>query len=87
MAFAVCEFHITSHLLCWALRGGATNSPSHALYMGVSDCLKGKNGEYNDVVCAVSNFREATRFLRLEDYHHAGFNEQDTGMTLNGLPM
>ncbi len=30
MAFVVCEFYITSHLLCWASGGGATNSPSHA---------------------------------------------------------
>ena len=36
MAFAVCEFHITSRLLFWALGGGATNSPSHVLYMGIS---------------------------------------------------
>ena len=35
MAFAVCEFHITSHLF-WASAGGATNSPSHVLYMGIS---------------------------------------------------
>ena len=35
MAFAVCEFHITSHLLCRALRGGTTNSPSHVFYMGI----------------------------------------------------
>ncbi len=34
--FAACEFHITSHLLCWASGGGATNSPSHVHYMGVS---------------------------------------------------
>ena len=33
---AVCEFHITSQILYWALGGGATNSPSHVLYMGVS---------------------------------------------------
>ncbi len=30
MAPGVSEFYITSHLLCWALGGGATNSPSHA---------------------------------------------------------
>ena len=36
MAFVVCEFHITSHLLFWASRGGATNSLSHVLHMGVS---------------------------------------------------
>ena len=35
MAFTVCEFHITCHLLCWDSGGGATNSPSHVLYMGV----------------------------------------------------
>ena len=29
-------FHITGHLLFWASRGGATNSPPHVLYMGVS---------------------------------------------------
>ncbi len=27
--------HITSHLLSWALGGGATNSPHHVLYTGV----------------------------------------------------
>ena len=32
----VCEFHITSHLLCWACGGGATNSLSLVLYMGIS---------------------------------------------------
>ncbi len=31
----VCDFHIVFHL-CWASGGGATNSPSHVLYMGVS---------------------------------------------------
>ena len=36
MAQSVSEFHITSHLLCWASGGGATNSPSHVLHMGVS---------------------------------------------------
>ncbi len=36
MAFTVCEFHITSHLLFWASGGGATNSPSHVVYMGIS---------------------------------------------------
>ncbi len=34
LQFAI--YHITSHLLCWALGGGATNSPSYVLYMGVS---------------------------------------------------
>ncbi len=32
----VCDFHIVFHLLCWASGGGAINSPSHVLYMGVS---------------------------------------------------
>ncbi len=36
MVFVVCEFHITSHLLYWASGGGATNSPSHVLYICVS---------------------------------------------------
>ena len=36
LAPSVCEFHITSHLLCLAFRGGATNSLSHILCMGVS---------------------------------------------------
>ena len=30
------EFHITSHFLCSASGGAASNSPSHVLYMGVS---------------------------------------------------
>ena len=32
----VCESHITSHLLCWASAGGATNSPPHVLYLRIS---------------------------------------------------
>ena len=32
MAPSVSEFHMTYHLLCWDLRGGAANSPSHVLY-------------------------------------------------------
>ena len=36
MTPSVTEYHITSHLLFWALGGGATNSLSHDLYMGIS---------------------------------------------------
>ena len=36
MAFAVCEFHIISHLLFWVSGGGDTNSPYHVLYLGIS---------------------------------------------------
>ncbi len=32
----VCEFHITRHLLCWALEGVATNSLPHVHYMDIS---------------------------------------------------
>ncbi len=46
MTFVVCEFHITSHLLCLA-SGGATNSPSHVLYMGVSYSRQHAHGTLN----------------------------------------
>ena len=36
MTFVVCEFHITSHLLCLASGGGTTNSLLHVLYTGIS---------------------------------------------------
>ena len=36
MTPSVCEFHITSHLLCWASRGWAKSSPPHAHHMGIS---------------------------------------------------
>ena len=35
-AYMKWEFHITNHLLCYALGGGAKNTVPHVLYMGIS---------------------------------------------------
>ena len=44
----VSEFHIPSHLLCWASgKGGATNSLPHVLHMGVSCGRYGADGTLN----------------------------------------
>ena len=56
------EFHITSHLLCWALGGGATNKPTHVLYMGVSYSGQRAHGMLNctqsvkQIACFLANF-------------------------------
>ncbi len=35
----VCDFHIACHFLCWS-SGGATNSPPHVVYTGISRDVK-----------------------------------------------